>query len=380
VIFSFQQLVTAPTSASIRATMVRGLVGLGVPANQWRAGGVASSMLTIVARTFAGFAATLTAALGAAFLGVATGPWLRLLAFYVFGVTPNEGSFASGIETLTNSGGGVYTFAAGTFTIANPTTGQRYINTTPFTLGAMTSIAVAFQAVVVGSIASAGAGTISQVITSAVGVSCSNPAPFVGVDADTDAQVVAKCQAARAGRSYLGPEGAYLNAIYKAKNALGNPLNINRIRVVSAGDMAVTVYVASPGGVPTPADIAAAQAAVLLIAQPMNVTATVVACTPVTWAPPVTLWCTAQAPVPTVVTQEATAAILAYVALYPIGGLPRPPSTQGYLYASAAAGVLKGADPTIYDVQGITQDEAIAVGQVLVWDGTLTVRTLAVAA
>src|SRR5215472_14795586 len=42
-----QALFTAPTSDQIRAQMVTNLVALGVPADQWKPGGVASTILTV---------------------------------------------------------------------------------------------------------------------------------------------------------------------------------------------------------------------------------------------------------------------------------------------------------------------------------------------
>jgi hypothetical protein len=369
-------LLTSPTPTSVRSTLVSGLVGLGIRADLWKPGGTFSTILTVIATVFAGFANTLTYAIAAGFLGYASGPWLVLLAYYVFGVTATPATYAAGPITLTNSGGGIYSYATGTFVITNPLTGQTYVNQTPFTIGANTSISTNFQAQVAGSVATSAAGQINSVVTQALGLSCTNPAPLVGQNADTDAQVVAKCQAARAGRSALGPSGAYLNAVLNAINSSGNPVNINRVSVVNTSDMAVTVFCASPSGVPTADDLAAVAAEVLKIAQPMNVTASVVACTPVTYSPILTVWCQPGAPIASVVEEQCDAAILLYLSLYPISGLPRPPSTQGYLYWSATVGVILGANPYIFDVQG-GSDEAIGPGEVLVWNGTLNVRTLA---
>lgn len=369
-------LLTSPTPASVRSSLVSGLVGLGIRADLWKQGGTFSTILTVISTLFAGFANTLTNAIAAGFLGYASGPWLVLLAYYVFGVIATPATYAAGPITLMNSGGGIYSYATGTFVIQNPITGQTYVNQAPFTIGANTSISTNFQAQVAGSVATSAAGQINAIVTQALGLSCTNPAPLLGQNADTDPQIVAKCQAARAGRSALGPQGAYLNAVLTAINASGNPVNINRISVVNTSDMAVTVYCASPQGVPTAEDLAAVSANVLAIAQPMQVTASVVACTPVTYSPILTAWCTPGGPIASVVEEECQAAILLYVSLYPISGLPRPPDSQGYLYWSATVGVIKSAEPTIYDVQG-GSDEPIGAGEVLVWNGTINVRTLA---
>jgi Baseplate J-like protein len=372
-------LLTSPTPASVRATLVSGLIALRIPANQWRAGGVASSLLTVSANLLAGFAATLTSAISAAFLGTATGPWLVLLAYYVFGVTANPGTFATGSLTLTNTAGGLWSFPAGGVTAQNPITGQTYVSTQALSLAPMGTATIVFQSTTVGSGGSSAANQITTLVTAMTGVTVTNPAALVGLDADSDATVVAKCQAARAGRSYFGPSGAYYAAIYGTTNpSTGLPLDINRIRVVNVSDMAVGVYVASPSGAPTPSDLAAAQTAVTAAAQPMNVTAQVYPCTVVSDARPITVWAqtapTAAGSDVATIEEEALDAIDEYYSAYPIGGLARPPSPQGYLFASAVSGVLKGADPLIFDVQGVTSDLALTAGQVVIYTGTITTR------
>ena len=49
---------------------------------------------------------------------------------------------------------------------------------------------------------------------------------------------------------------------------------------------------------------------------------------------------------------------------YPIGGIPTPPSEQGYLYATFLDGVVKSADPSIYNIVGIGADIALSAGEV----------------
>ena len=102
-------LLTPVTAAQMRTTLVSLMVTLGVRADLWRAGGVASTILTVCANTAATFSSLMVAALSGNYLDYASGSWLVLLAYYVYGVTALPATFASGEYTLTNTGGGVYT-------------------------------------------------------------------------------------------------------------------------------------------------------------------------------------------------------------------------------------------------------------------------------
>jgi Baseplate J-like protein len=379
-------LLAPPTSAQIRSQMVNALVALGIPANQWRQGGTASTLLTIVANTFGMFATLVSNALGAAFLTAGPGgPWLVLLAYYVYGVTAQQSTFANGTIALANTGGGSFSFAAGTASFLNSTTGITYVNTSPFTVAPLApSTLVPVQATTAGSVgtspAGAGAGTIDTIVSSMQGVTVSTPAPIVGLDADSNATIITKCLAAIANRSYKGPSGAYLAAVFNATNSVtGLPVNINRIQLVldpSTGD--ITVYVASPGGVPIDTDVIGCQTSVTNTAQPMGITATVVACSLAAFASTITVWATGAGggTADSTIQSEVEAALIAYTEAYPIGGLVKPPSTVGYLYASALEGVAKGADPLIYAVDGFNADLELAAGEIADVTSTIVIRRI----
>jgi hypothetical protein len=371
----FSQLLVAPTGASVRAEVVTALITVGIRADLWKAGGVASTLLTYVCNIYAGGMGLVTAALGGAFLTVAQGPWLALLAYYVYGITVQPATYAQGAWTLTNTSGSIYSKGAGTVTVQNPSTGVSYINVNPFTLAAHATLTgVLFQATTPGSQGSSGENQADVLVSTLNGVSVTNPLPVAGLDADPPALIIQKCLAAVAARSYLGPNAAYRFAVYTATNGSGGPLNINRISVVTDRNTGmVYVYLASPQGAPSSADLASAQTAINAVAQAMGLTATAVAATVQTITTPVTLWCTGTEP-PATVENNALTSLDAYLAQYPIGGLVRPPSTQGYLYASLMAGSLAEGDPNIFDVQGVTADTPLASNAVPVFAGPITVR------
>lgn len=361
-------LLVAPTAASVRSTAVSMLTSLGIPAGKWRAGGVASSLLTVTTSLFASvIAALVTSVLTAPFLPLAVPPWNAILALYVYGVTVNPATYATGLVTLTNNQGAIYNRAAGSVVFANSETGVTYTNTAPFTLGANSSITgVPIQATTIGSVGSAvpgpGLGSVDTVVTSLLGVTVQNPAPILGTDADSPAVVKAKCLAAIAARSYKGPNGAYQYAIATALNGSGQPVNINRWSIVTNTTTgAITAYLAAPGGVPVAGDIAAVQAAITAIAQPQGITAYAQPCTliPVSPTPTtVTVWMTsAGSATPT----SIAAALALALEDWPISG--RVAGAGGFLFAAWLNGQVEDIDPAIYQVTGFT-DQPMLAGQV----------------
>jgi len=167
----FAQLLIAPTADSVRQEIVTGLITVGIRADLWRAGGTASTLLTYISKIFAGGMGLVTAALGGAFLTVAQGPWLVLLAYYVYGVTAQAATFAQGAWSLTNASGSIYARGAGSVTVQNPITGVTYVNVAPFTLAAHSTLnGVIFQATISGSAGSSGANQATTLVTTLAGV------------------------------------------------------------------------------------------------------------------------------------------------------------------------------------------------------------------
>ena len=280
-------LLAAPTAASVRAFLVNALVSAGVPANQWRQGGAFSTILTVVSSfAAAAVAVMVTGALSAPFLPICPPAFLPILAYYVYGVTVLFAQAATGLVSLTNASGATYSRSAGQAVFQNSFTGITYTNTAPFTLGPLTTITgIPVMATVKGFVGNAtagpGQGSIDTVVSTMLGVSVTNPAPCLGLDGDSPSVIRAKCTASIAGRTYLGPNGAYVNAVAKAINSSGNPVNVNRPPKIFTDPTTgfITIVVAGPGGPPNDDDIAAIQAQVNLLAEPAGITATVVPCT-----------------------------------------------------------------------------------------------------
>lgn len=384
---SIAALLAPMAQPQLRASSVRLLKNFGVPADQWIAGGTYSTILTVVSYVFAGLTGVLSSALSAIFLPTATGTWLVALAYYVYGVTAQSATFGTGTATFSNTGGGVYNEEPGAVVI-QAANGNRFTNTQVLALGPGTPLSptvqtIDIQAQVQGSIGGAGAGQITQLVTSLTGVAVTNPTPIFGLDADSDATVRTKCIAAIAARSYKGPTGAYYAAIYGYGNVpgatnsvTGKPVNVNRIQVHTDPDTGdITVYLASPDGVADPNDVSGVQTAINTVARPQGITATAESCTVANFNAAITVWTTsAGVTAPQTIQQESLDAVDVAVAQYPIGGHVKT-GTQGYLYASFITAAAASVDPTIFSVD-LSSWSALPlnVGQVAAVTSAVTVR------
>lgn len=366
------ELITPLTSDQVFNTLIANLVMLGVPANTWRKGGAYSTILRVVATFYAGFTVTMSNVVQAAFLPTATGTWLTLLAFYVFNVVRPAATPATGTVNVTNSGGGLYgPFTAGQLQFVNPTTKQVYANTATVTIApGASALPVPVACVVAGSVGNSNPATITQLQTTLLSVTCTNPDAVVGQDAMSDPDLRALCIAKLATLNNGGPRGAYLYAVRVALNG-GVPVNINRVQVSAFSSTGVVnVWLASPSGVPSAGDVAAAAASIENLARPDGVTVNVLAATAIPVATALTLYSTGAGGVTAAQLQSAAAtALTAALSTYAIGGLTKPPSVQGYLFAAYVRGIAMAVDPSIYDVDdGGAADTALTADQVAVDD------------
>ena len=370
---SFASLLTPLTSDQVRANLVTLLVAQGIPADKWRAGGTYSVILTIVATLGAMFTSLFATAIGAGMLATAAGGWLSWVAYYMYGVTVGGATFASGLVTLVNSGGGIFNYAAGALIFQNLVTGKTYTNVNAVALGASSTLTgVQIQATVAGSAGNANPGDVSILQTALQNVTVTNPAAIIGSDAPTPTQVIQLCLARLGTLSPGGNAGAYLYAAQTALNA-GLPVNVNRVQVsLNEATGVVTVYCASPSGAASADDVAAVDANVRAIAVPDGDTVVTISANVVTDNQAVTVFAKSTPGAdPVTIKANASAALASYLSTYPVGGLTKGGSTKA-LWANAVDGVLEASDPAIFDVDG-TADIVLAPGQVVANGVTLTV-------
>src|SRR5262249_50182539 len=121
---TIDELLSVPTEDQIFDSWIANLETLGIGASSWKQGGTARTILRVVAKTYAFFATLMQSAIKSMFLETSTQGWLTLLAFYVYGVSRIEATFATGTLTLSNGGGGVFSQAAGTVRFLSSVTGK----------------------------------------------------------------------------------------------------------------------------------------------------------------------------------------------------------------------------------------------------------------
>jgi hypothetical protein len=244
-------LITPLSFDEIRASIYNVLAATGVTTSTWKPGAVVRTIISGVAIVLAGLSAFIALLAASAFLPLATGEWLRLVALYVFNVVRIEATFATGSVTLVNAGGGVFSAAAGDLKLRNPTTHKTYVNISPVTLGSGATLVVPIAATEVGAASTSFVGEITEMITVWAAVTCSNANPVIGSDTEGDAQLRIRCTEKLGSLSPNGPADAYRYIARSARRADGSAIGVTRVRSLPTGNGNVSVYVAGPTGTVT---------------------------------------------------------------------------------------------------------------------------------
>ena len=379
---SLSDLIKPLSADQVFETLQGVITTLGVPVRSWARGGVMRTMLRVFAQTAAGFTELMSSAIRSGFLDFAAGDWLTLLGRYVYGVERTEASFAQEYLTLTNTGGGNFTKAAETvrakWTIGN----KEYVNAEAFTLAGGESKRVLFRAVELGVGSSAPPGQVNALVTVMPFVTATNAEAFVGVPEQTDEDLRQTCRDRLGALSAGGPRGAYAYAARVAKRPDGSPVDINRISVSrSSSTGVVTVVVGSAAGAPSPSDLQYIRESIEVLVRPDSVTVEVVAAIEKPWGPSFIIWARSGPGITEdSVRGPALVAIAKLASTWPIGGVVKPPSSQGYFFADKIAAEAIATAPTIIvDVDNVGGDLALAPREVAVVTATATVRWLGAA-
>jgi hypothetical protein len=365
---SLASLLIQETKETIYATALSIAVAIGLPVSTWQPGDPTRSLYHLEAETLATLEAVVVGFISSGFLDYASGQWLKILAKQVFNVDVPEATFAITDVELTNGGGGLYPIDVGDLTFKNSLTGKTYRNTTTGTLasGPGTTLTLTVVADEAGTASSAGAGEIDTMVTTLIGVTCTNAVAAVGLDEQDEDTTRQQCRDKLGALSPNGPRDAYS---YVARNSsLTGTFGINRVRIFADSDIGeVTIYAAGPSGAISAPDLALLEAAIVKWATPLCITPTVLSAASV--AVPVTyeLWVynsvnktTAQ------VEADVLARLQALFAGEPIGGDIIPPATSGALYKSLIESTIKGTFTQAFrvSVSAPSGDTALTNGQV----------------
>ena len=378
---TIDDLVTPLTTDQVLETMLSTIEATGVPARSWRKGGALRTILRVVAFLYAAWTVVLVAFVRSSFLETAEGGWLDLLGVNMYGVTRRAAAFAVGDVTLTNSGASVYSFEIGEVRLLHATTGKAYTNTEAFDLNPGDVVDVQFQAVEIGIASSAAPNTITELETFLLGVTCTNALAIVGVDKETDADYRAHCKESLAAKSPNGPRDAYSFAVREAKLTSGSPTTVNRWKVSrSSSTGVVTVTLATASGAPTSEEITAVTTSIESIAGPNVGTLDVQSATTQTITRTLTIWARREDGVDAAgISALVNTEIVKLGATYPVGGLPKPPSSTGYFWADQLKLAASRAHASIFEVDGEGVDVSLHSAKIPVLVVTLDVRIVDVA-
>jgi hypothetical protein len=371
---SLATLLVQETKEAIYGTALSIASAIGLPVSSWQAGDPTRSLYHVEATTLETLEAVVVGYIQSGFLDYAEGDWLKILADQVYGVTVEEATAATTDVVLTNSGGGVYTIDAGDLTFKNSTTDKTYRNTTGGTLNAGSTLTVTVVADEVGSDSSAAATEIDALVTTLLGVTCSNAAAAIGTDEQDDAVTRVQCRERLGRLSPNGPKEAY-NDVARDSSLTGTTA-ITRVRTYGDSTTGtVTVYLAGPSGAVVEADRALVELAILEWATPICITPSVLSCTNVTVAVTYSMSLYKRSNVTAAEAAEVVeTALEAAFAAQPIGGDILPPAVTGKLYQSLILSTIRSAFPD--DAFNVTVsapagDTALTNGQVAVL-GTVT--------
>jgi uncharacterized phage protein gp47/JayE len=149
----------------------------------------------------------------AGFLDYAEGAWLELLAWNVFHVEKIKATYASAVLglKLTNTGGGFYVIEPGDVIVAHATTKKTYRNTTGGTLnpGVGQVLRLDLVADEAGADSNATVGTITDLVTTSLGVTVTNEVALAGLDEESDPALRQRCRDSLATLSVGGIKNAY---------------------------------------------------------------------------------------------------------------------------------------------------------------------------
>lgn len=351
---SLASLLIQEDQATIYAGFLQIATTLGLPVTSWQAGDPTRSLGFMESTLLETLENVVVNFIRAGFLDYAAAQavssgnpiWLNILAQQGFGVTVPTATYAETTVTLTNSGGGIYTIAAGDLTFKNSTSGATYHNTTGGTLnGSGATLSVTVTADLSGSAGSAGAGEINALVTTLLGVTCTNATAAVGIDQQDPSVTVLQCRDKLGSLSPNGPASAYA---YVARNStLTGIQTVTRARVYPDSDTGdVQVYVAGPGGAVGGSDVTAVQTAINTWATPLCITPTVSNANNVTINVTYTIWVYKSVNQSSI--QVEAAILTALETMFsnrPIGGDIIPPATTGALYQSLVQATIENVFP-----------------------------------
>lgn len=371
-------LVKPVTSDDVFEGLLNALEAVEIPARSWKEGGVARSILGVVAEFGAMGASVVTSCVAGGFLNFATGRYLTAHAEDVYGVERISSTAATGEVTLSNTSGASYSVGANELVVRSSNTFARFRVTEAFVLSSgseatPTTITVDVSAIEPGADSSVAPAEIDELETPLAGVSVTNESSLVGRDEESDDDLRTRCLAKKGTWSPFGPRDAYEYAALTATLDGGAPTSITRVSVSRESSTGrVIVICATPSGGAVSEELQAVRDSIETYARPDSVTCQVFGASPVATTHTIKVWC--RGGTVSLIESRVQAALAAFYSTYPIGGIAKVDGGQGYLYADAIEAAIIGASPEIFDVDDVGDDIELDFDQVAVNTTTLDVR------
>lgn len=353
-LMTLAELVVQETKDAIYEHALSIAESLGLPVTSWQPGDPTRSLYHVVSEILATLEETAVVFIKSGFLSLVAAaanedeamyPWLVITAKEYFNVDAIEATFATTEVELTNSSGALYVIDAGDLTFKNTSTDKTYHNTSGGTLSPGGTLTVDVEADEAGSDSNASAGEIDDLVTTLLGVTCTNDTAAVASDAEAPNALVDRCREKLGSLSPNGPRDAYS---YVAKTPdLTGISTVTRVRVFGDGTTGeVTVYLASASGGVSGSDVTAVEEALATYATPLCVTLTVASASEVTVAVTYQLWIYRGVNKTEDEVEEAVQdALEDLFAARPIGGDIIPPALTGKLYKSLIESAIRSVFP-----------------------------------
>lgn len=346
--FSLDEILTPETRDEVLATLLALSASLDAPTTSWVEGdpiltflttdAQKSSDLTIVAVEIAkgGFGELLP-----------SDAWADLWAQSRFNETRVPATAATGYIDATNSSPTEFPFAAKEFIVAHDDTGKVYRNSEDIVIppsGVLEDIAI--EAEETGTASNAAPNKIRTVVSSAVGVTVTNPGSLLGTDKETTTALVNRSRAKLGSFSPNGPKDAY---DYAAKTPGLSPTSVPITRTRTVLDVStgtLTTYLATAGGAPSVDDVEIVQSAFDQYVEPWGANSVAAAADEVTIPITYQAWAQGTSLTELQIKTKIESALVTWFALLDIGGYVIPPDT-GAIYVDVLEQVIGQAMPGV---------------------------------
>lgn len=361
---ALSDLLVEPTEESVLAFALENLDALGFGATSWQPGSWGLTILRFVARMTADVGKAIPVTARSGFIRLAEGDWKTLVAKEVYGVDRELATVTVGKFVLTSTAGAPsHTINVGDLQIATAASGDAitYRNTSGGTLNPGSTLTIDVVAEVAGADANIASGTTLYLWTPLVGVTATNPAiaptttwiTTPGTDEESDDRLQVRALGQWDTLGYGVGESGYNVWALEADSSVTRVL----VRLGSAEGEVEVICATAVGG------ISGAQVTAIsdyihgsdgIGRRPINDVVTVMSATEDVLNVPWTV--TVDADFVDVTTSAVVQAALdAYAAALPIGGLIIPPATTGIAVAAEAVAVVMGL-PGVLNVSGVGGD------------------------